>query len=438
MISMPVPGLLIRRALGRLSYDSDRRGTRGRTSPETRMPNTPGPTESNAPPHHSTRIITVKESRLTLADLLDDLLWPKLLRAPALGIQPTRIGIALFTLVIVGLIGGVNAWFSDEPPFYQAIGSLILPPIAVTEYSESTLVDAIGRVAAVVADHPYELIFQGVPMLAVLALGWGVIARMAAAEFSGGVRMSWPQGLAFVLGRWPSVLGAALGAPALVGLVCLVLAIAGWAVMQIPVVDVIGAVLFPIAIVLALLATLLTLGLVVGGHMLVPAIACEGTDAIDALQRTYAYVIARPARLVIYTLILLALLAVTAVVLGSIATGVESVARDATSVWMSERSAIIFASAPVRPPTGTRAMAAHIVGFWIGLVWLIAGAATLSVFACGSAVLYLLMRQVCDGQDWGELWFPENTEAGRDEITMGAEGSSVRTMASGPRDGADA
>ena len=390
--------------------------------PDSRAPSPPPP--ASIAPAQATRVITVKETRLTLADLLDDLLWPKLLRAPALGIQPARIGIALFTLVIIGIIGSVNAWITDARPFIETLGTLPLTPAAVTDYSESTLARTLDRFGAIVADHPLELILQGVPMLAVLAIGWGAIARMTAAEFSGGVRMSWTQGLGFVASRVLSFLGAAVGAPALIGLCCLLLALAGLLFLQVPVLNVIGALLFPVALLLALLATLLTLGLVLGGHLLVPAMACEATDAIDALQRTYAYVVARPGRLVVHTLILLAVVALTALVLGSIATGVEFVARNAASAWMGDAAAQILESpadrASATPLTGTPAAASRIIGFWVGLVWLIAVAAMYATFAAGSTVLYLLMRQICDGQDWGELWFPENAELGRDELVPGA------------------
>lgn len=400
------------------------------------MPDTRQPANAAAPA--SPRIITVKESRLTLADLLDDLLWPKLLRAPALGIQPARIGVALFTLVLIGLIGSANAWFTGDPPFLRTISSLTFPPAAVADYSESTLSGALSRFGAIIADYPLELVLQGVPMLVVLALGWGTMARMAAAEFSAGVQTTWPEGLGFVSSRLTSFIGAALGAPALIGLVCLLLALGGLLFLQIPVIDVLGAALFPIALLLALMATLLTLGLILGGHLIIPAMACEGTDAIDALQRTYAYVVARPGRLVVYTFILLAVLALAALVLGSIATGVEFVARNATSAWMGDAAATILESPGSResasPLTGTRAVASGIANFWIGLVWMIAGAATFSTFASGSTVLYLILRQVCDGQDWGELWFPENAEAGREELaptTDASAGSSTRDMISG-------
>lgn len=400
--------------------------------PDTRQSATP-----SAPA--SPRVITVKESRLTLADLLDDLLWPKLLRAPALGLQPARIGVALFTLVLIGLIGSANAWFTADPPFLTTIRSLTFPPAAVADYSESTLAGALSRSSAIIAEHPLELILQGIPMLIVLAIGWGTMARMTAAEFSAGVQTTWPEALGFVGSRLASFIGAALGAPALIGLVCLLLALGGLLFLQIPIIDVLGAALFPIALLLALMATLLTLGLILGGHLVIPAMACEGTDAIDALQRTYAYVVARPGRLVAYTFILLAVLALTALVLGSIATGVDFVARNATSAWMGDAAATILEPPGSResaaPLTGTRAVASGIANFWIGLVWMIAGAATFSTFTSGSTVLYLLLRQVCDGQDWGELWFPENAEAGREELASttasSVGGSSPRDMISG-------
>ncbi len=393
------------------------------------------------PQQAGTRVITVKESRLTLPDLLDDLLWPKLFRAAPLALQPGRIGIALFTLVVVGLIGIANTWWSDGPSFFEVVaGTLGTPASRGMAGVSNPVAEALTRAGRLVTEHPLSLLFQGVPIVAALAIGIGAISRMVAAEFSAGVSMAWTEGLGFVLGRWPSALGAAFGAPILIGIIALTLAVLGVVFLQLPGLDIVGAIGFVVVVLLSLLGAALTLGLLLGHSMLVPALACEGTDAIDALQRVYAYVLAKPGRLVAYSIVLGVILAVTIGATFAIAGGTEYLARSATGAWLGEAASTIVrpdaASHPAEPPAATRGFAAGIIDVWIGLVWMVAVASVFATYVSGSTILYLIMRQASDGQDWGELWFPEHVGAARDELSSASVGDrSVRAMKTTARSG---
>lgn len=384
------------------------------------------------PQESGTRIITVKESRLTLPDLLDDLLWPKLFRAAPLALQPGHIGLALFTLAAVGLIGIANTWLGAESSFFDMLASAWTPSPGVDATRDGPVGLTLARAGALISEHPFNVFLQGIPMLAVLAIGIGAISRMSAAEFSSGVNMTWAEGLGFIIGRWPSALGAAFAAPLLIGLIALALALMGVIFLQLPGLDIAASIGFVIVILLALLGAVLTLGLLLGHSMLVPALACEGTDAIDALQRVYAYVLAKPGRLVAYSLVLVFILAATAFAMFAIASGTEYLARGATGAWLGETARTIVnpdATTTAEPPAATRAIAGEIVDFWIGLVWMVCAAALFATYVSGSTILYLIMRQASDGQDWGELWFPEHTQAGRDELSPANMGdTSVRAM----------
>jgi hypothetical protein len=387
----------------------------------------------STPREPGTRIITVKETRLTLPDLLDDLLWPKLFRAAPLALQPGHIGLALFTLAAVGLIGIANTWLGAESSFFDMLASAWTPAPGVDASRAGPVGLTLARAGALISEHPFNVFLQGIPMLAALAIGVGAISRMSAAEFSSGVNMTWAEGLGFIIGRWPSALGAAFAAPLLIGIIALALAIMGVVFLQLPGLDIAGAIGFIVVILLALLGAVLTLGLLLGHSMLVPALACEGTDAIDALQRVYAYVLARPGRLVAYSLVLAFILAATALALYTIASGTEYLARSATGAWLAPSPGSILnpdsAVASADSPAATRAIAAEIVSFWIGLVWMTCAAGLFATYVSGFTILYLIMRQASDGQDWGELWFPEHTQAGRDELSIPSAGdTSVRAM----------
>lgn len=385
------------------------------------------------PQESGTRIITVKESRLTLPDLLDDLLWPKLFRAAPLALQPGHIGLALFTLAAVGLIGIANTWVGAESSFFELLATAWTTAPDADAARAGPVGLSLARAGALVSAHPFNVLLQGIPMLAVLSIGIGAISRMSASEFSSGVNMTWAEGLGFIIGRWPSALGAAFAAPLLIGLIALALALMGLVFLQLPGLDIAASIGFVVAVLLALLGVVLTLGLLLGHSMLVPALACEGTDAIDALQRVYAYVLAKPGRLVAYSLVLALILAATAFAMFAIASGTEYLARGATGAWLGQAaSAVVNPDADAfagQTPAATRAIAADIVSFWIGLVWMICAAGVFATYVSGSTILYLIMRQASDGQDWGELWFPEHTQAGRDELAAASGGdTSVRAM----------
>lgn len=358
------------------------------------------------------RVVTFRETRLTLADLFADLIWPRLLRTPGLGLQPARVGIALFTLVIAGLIGHANTLWSDNPPFHRVLAQAFLPKRL--GFSEGVVAAFFTKLSALLDFYPLELFVQGIPMLAVLALGSCAISRMAAADLATSARLTWPQGLAYTLGRALSVIGAALIPFLVIGLVALLLALCGWAFLQLPVLNLVGAILFPVAITLAILGAVAGLGLILGGVMLVPAIACEGTDAIDAVQRTYAYVFGRLGRLILYGAILALVLTVTFTVLRAIGLGTTYLATEATGAWLHDANRLL--DRPRTPPGGMDGVATRLITFWINAFWLLLAAAGFSCFVAGSTILYLLMRQVTDGQDWAELWFPGATEAAAAEV----------------------
>lgn len=387
-----------------------------------------------------------------LADLTDDLLWPRLLASAGLALRPGRIGICFFALVIVGLLGMIPLLWRDGPnavlAALDAIADLFGALLAgLLGLDAATLGEAggafIARPRALLARGTIlETLVVGLPALAVFAIAGGAVCRAVALDFTQNVGISWPRALGFALGRWASLLGAVLAPLLLVAAIMLGLAVGGWLLLNWPVIDLLGALLYGLFLLAALAAVVTILAYAVGSPMLVPAVACEGTDAIDAIQRSYAYVLGRPLRLVVYGLLL--------ILLGLVATGLayfiarSTVAFAAHSVtWFTEdaRAASIVAADPALE--GTAAAAARIVAFWTSVALLLAGAYTLSYFYTASTLLYLAMRRVCDGQDMDELWMPGMIEgamaramAGRAQAAAAAGKlpAEVRPLAEGASD----
>lgn len=365
-------------------------------------------------PTEQTRVVTIKETRLTLPDLLDDLLWPKLFRTASLGLHPARIAIAFLTLALVGAIGSVSTlWTSSTSgtlPFNARLRALWTDLVAHESGSPLLALFALPEALfRFIQSSWLEAFLLGLPMLAIISLGMGAIARMTACEFSAGITLSTSQSLAYTLRRWPSFLGAVFAPLLFIAILMLLLAISGWALLQLPALNVLGALLYPLAIAISALTLLAIVGYLFGFPLLVPAVACEGTDAIDAFQRMYAYVVGRPGRLALNMLLLAALLWIIGTLISFLLGGTLSLATSTLSAWTNQSAELVASGTPGLE--GSEAIASRIIQTWHALVSVIAAAAIFSCFASGSTILYLIMRQHCDGQDWGELWFPGAADA---------------------------
>ena len=377
----------------------------------------------------------VREPLVALDDLTGSLLWPKLLRAPALALRIERVLAGVACVVTIGLLGRISGLWNDEATFGELVGMHVVGPLAsvvelITPWggrgiplgsTARTLLYA--PVNLLVAD-PAALLLLGVPMLIV----WGVlgvmISRSVASEVSLGRVLRWEPTLGFALSKWLGALGAMLAPVLLVALAHLVIAVGGAALFTWPVGDVIGAVLYGVALLVAVLAVLVALGFLLGWPMLLPAIACEGTDALDAIQRVYAYVIGRPLRLVLYGVIVTLTALIALGVVGWVLSTGESLATTASAQWSGTRGAqaLQMDTLPRRVPdpalaevggtgleeAGGTVRAAHaVVGFWRSLLTVLIAGYVVSLIHTGGTLLYLLCRRINDGQEIAELWTPD-------------------------------
>ncbi len=345
---------------------------------------------------------------ITLSDLTEELLWPHLFRAVPLALRPERLGIAFFTLVVVGLLGRIVANPGREPA--RATSTLHELIAAVQAHSVRGIVSVetsllLGVTWDQIVERPWVSAAAILPALLVLLIGAGAISRMAACEFSQSVMVPWTRGLAFSLSRLGSLAGAVLGPLAVASLLLGIVALAGGALFNWSVSAVLAALLYPVALVLGALAVLLSLGFALGHSLLVPAVTCEATDAIDAAQRSYAYVVGRPLRLISYQLILYAVLVIAVTVLEIVAfRTIDTTARAAAALAGPPASQALGLADGT--PRDTWAWVARILSFWIVIPKMLVGAFVVSYGASASTVLYLIMRKLNDGQDVSEIWMP--------------------------------
>lgn len=382
-----------------------------------------------------------------LDDLTADLVWPRLLKAGPLALRPSRLGLAFFYLVglaalvsAAGRLDGVpdanvllDAWTgwtghlaglfeacarTDGPGLGQAVNGLF-----------------IETVHDLVSAHPViAIIFLPLIIIWTTLMG-GAISRIAAMDFAQGVGLSWPQGMGYALGRWSSFAGAVLGPLALVYGLALTMAIGGWALFSLNGVNVVGGALWFLFLIAGAIATVIMLAMTFGGPMLVPAVACEGTDAIDAVQHAYSYVFAKPLRLLLYMAILFVQLVALLVMVGAAVWLMVHIARHGAGVWVNaDANRVIRGEDGLE---GAAAVAAGIVRFWTGIPLLLGAAFAVSYFWCAATVLYLAMRRICDGQDMSEVWVDTivpGTVAARKPGTAPVSGGGEAIVDNGPAD----
>lgn len=387
--------------------------------------------------------VVFSRSPVTLADLLEGLLWPKLLRAAGLALNPGRIWLASFLIVAVFALDTTwRSWFGGrtEPgpmgPLISSIADIrqpagtlytaLLPHVQNGAWVWSPDLQVAGRAlldlfitvptgmivtpdGSVGAGIAATLVLLPISVLILAVIG-GAICRSVAVEFSTGAVIPWTRALGFAISRWGSLFGAVVGPVLVVWGVCLLMLGLGW-LMKWPVLNLVGGVFFPIVLLLSLLASLFMAAYVMGQMMLIPAVACDGADGFDAVQRAYAYTYGRPLRLVGYLLILLLAGTVASVLLASFASLTLALAERTTGITLDAPSAAAGEVDAAGTVSGWLERATRLmVGFWSSIVRIAVAAYVLSFYFAGSTVVYLIMRKLNDDQDLRDVWMPGAVE----------------------------
>ena len=186
--------------------------------------------------------------------------------------------------------------------------------------------------------------------------------------------------------------------------------------LMLPWLDVLGGLLYGVALLLGFGVVFLLAGYAAGFSLLVPAVACENCDAADAQQRAYAYVLSHPLHLLGYGFVGITGLAVGFVVASLFAVAVLNVtgalldAATANAAVDVSYGFALFDLAPRRtaalPLQLHSEWSAGLVMLWQTVVVCLVAGYVFSYYFSASMVVYMLMRRVCDGQELDEIWQP--------------------------------
>lgn len=355
----------------------------------------------------------------TLADLTDDLLWPSLLRVPKLALRPDRWGLGFAAFVACWLIVHLpDLWTGrgeGAERFSAAFGRLMGGSVSgVADGVGSGSLSGAARAlvgmfteapSSLFGQFPVSTVVAAVLLLVALPVFGGAISRACAVEFSRGQLRPWIESMSYALASARALVMAPVGLLLTILAIGLALAAGSWALLSVPVLNIVGAVLFGLALLVGVLLVLMLLGLGLGNPLMPAAVACDDADAIDSVQRSLAYCLGRPLRAALYWVILVVqsavvlALAYAAIVATLALTGFvaayfggaglkQIVAGDGLGLGWSDRTA------------------AWIIGVWESLAVLLWGGLAVSLHYCGATVLYLLLRRLVDNQGVTDIWMP--------------------------------
>ena len=344
----------------------------------------------------------VHEPRVLLEDVLSGLQWPRLVRAGAVALSPQRGLLGTAAVILLAALGRGNLMWSGEGPSFAEGRAAFGTNLARASWQQPG--EAIASAAllprTLVEGFPVSTFVLGIPMLVVWAIFGGAISRSAALEISLRREAGWPAMLAHGL-KYARSSGGAIAIPiVLIGLGYLLLAAGGVALLSLPVVDWIGAALLSVGLLVGVAACVLALVIGVGSPMLIPAVAAEGSDAFDAIQRVLAYVTQRPLTTVIYGLIAGLSAAIGIALVYGIVGASTTWTLAAVTEWLSAADAegvtIAGDSVPQR--------IAQVV---LSVPLVLASGYVFSAVHSAGTLWYLVCRRACDRQDVSELWDPE-------------------------------
>ncbi|MHC4065465.1 MAG: hypothetical protein ACYSUI_13350 [Planctomycetota bacterium] len=265
--------------------------------------------------------------------------------------------------------------------------------------------------------------------LAIWALAGGAICRVAAVQYAKDERVGLREALTFARKRYFSgFLLSPLLPVLMVAFVGFIMALGGL-FLRIPYLgDVLGSLLFVLAILGGAGIALVVIGALAGGSLFWPTIAAEGSESLDAVSRSFNYVGTTPWRTLFYGLV--------ATVYGSLCflfvkwfaylmlAGTHAFVSFGTSpcgLWEraeGQSKLDVLWPAPMLgqlhsgtlTTSGIETFSGAVVAIWVFLVILLVWAFLASFYFSGSTVIYFLLRRDNDAMDLEDVYIEEYEE----------------------------
>lgn len=328
--------------------------------------------------------------------------WTEVPRGAGAALRPARFVVALLAAVVICVL--------TQAPLPWLEGKPTLAALWVTPGFESEPKRSFMAAARLVAYAPWTAALMGLLILTPLAFAMTAIGRSVAVERATGRMMSTGESVGFAVSRLASMAVAFLLPAGLVTVMLVAMAAAGAGLLRFGGVNVVGAVVYWVAVLVAVPMALLVAVLFVAWPMIPGALAAEGTgsgkhgrgDGIDALSRVIAYVVNAPLWFALYGAIGALAVRAMAWVGGEVAGLAVGMARGGMTWWLPEKAARDLE--PGASAEGTAAAAQTMMAWGDMVPWTIAVGATIAVASGAAMMVYLMVRYRCDGQHPHDIW----------------------------------
>lgn len=239
---------------------------------------------------------------------------------------------------------------------------------------------------------------------AVWAVFGGALTRRAALQFGREENIGMLSALRYAAAKWPSYFAAPL-LPLIGILICSAPILVLGFLMRFDLGLLLAGIVWPLALLAALVMALLLLALLFGWPLMWPTISTEGTDSFDALSRSWSYVYHRPLHYLFYAAVVTLLGGLGWLLVAYFADWIAYLPAWAAS-WTAggERMNEIFASAASSDTTAPGRWGANLIHFWNGCVRLLALGFVYSYFWTASTSIYFLLRRDDDGTDLDDVY----------------------------------
>jgi hypothetical protein len=301
--------------------------------------------------------------------------------------------------------------------------------------------------------HTVFAVLFTVLFLLVWAVFGGAISRIAAVHVARDEKISVRQALRFSLNKVLSFVFAPVIPLIIIAVIGLLIAVGGL-LLYIPVVGpiAVGAMFF-LALIAAVVITLVLFGTIGGFSLMYPTIAVEGSDSFDAISRSFSYVFARPWRMVFYTAVAIGYGAFTYLFVRFFVWIVLLVTHSFASLFLREKTpgqGTGYWFTKMWPEPGafwsmklpydvnyaglawSESLAALLISIWVYLLIALVGAYAISYFLSVSTIIYTLMRREVDATELEDVYVEEMEDDLGETVPAAATPAPVAAPATAP------
>jgi hypothetical protein len=255
--------------------------------------------------------------------------------------------------------------------------------------------------------------------LIVWAIFGGAITRCAVMQLGREERIGLRASLGFSLVRIWSYISAPLYPLFGIAVFCIVVGLLVGLPMNLDIGVLWAGIAWFVVLLLGILASLLALGLLFGWPLMWATVSSEGSDAFDALSRSYAYTFQRPFYYLFYAIVISVIGALSWLLVLQLGEGIIHLSYWAAhwGVFDEERMAIIVAIASGQtveedlPLPATFRAGAWLISLANGLVRAVAFSFAYGYFWTAASGIYLLLRREVDHTEVDEIYADDDGQS---------------------------